>query len=60
MVANNVEQAVNAWFKSEAGNFYDEVIQRLVHRYGKCLKNDENYMETLFKVSTLNSNKNIL
>jgi hypothetical protein len=33
------------WLSSQAATFYDEVIQRLVSRYDKCLNNGGNYAE---------------
>ena len=45
LVANNVKQAINTWLKLQAGNCYDESIQRLAPRYEKCFKNDGIYIE---------------
>ena len=45
LVANDVKQAVNIQSKSQVGNFYDEGIQRVVPRYKKCFKNNENSIE---------------
>jgi hypothetical protein len=42
---NEVKEAVTTWFASQAAAFYDEGIQKMVQRYYKCLKNDENYVE---------------
>jgi hypothetical protein len=38
---NEVEDAVNTWFASQAASFYDAGIQKLVPRY-KCLNNGGN------------------
>jgi hypothetical protein len=35
---DEVKEAVNTWFTSQAASFYDAGIQKLVPRYGKCLK----------------------
>jgi histone-lysine N-methyltransferase SETMAR len=36
---NEVKEAVNTWFASQAASFYDAGIQKLVPRYDKCLNN---------------------
>jgi hypothetical protein len=41
---NEVKEAVNTWFASQAASFYNAEIQKLVARY-KCLNNGENYVE---------------
>jgi hypothetical protein len=43
---NEVKEAVNMWFASQAASFYDDGIQKLVPRY-KCLK----MVETMSKFS---------
>ena len=60
LVANDVKQAVNTWFKSQAENFYDKGVRCPVSHYKNCFKNDEDYIETQFKVCSSNSNKNVL
>jgi hypothetical protein len=42
---NEVKEAVNTWFSSQATSFYDAGIKKLVPRYDKCLKNCGNYVE---------------
>jgi histone-lysine N-methyltransferase SETMAR len=42
---NEVKEAVNKWFSSQAVSFYDRGIQKLVPRYDKCLNNGGNYVE---------------
>jgi histone-lysine N-methyltransferase SETMAR len=42
---NEVKEAVNTWFASEAASFYDAGIQKLVPRCDKCLNNGGNYVE---------------
>jgi hypothetical protein len=42
---NEVKEAVNTWFASQAALFYDAGIQKLVPRYDKCLNNGGNYVE---------------
>jgi hypothetical protein len=39
---NEIKEAVNTWFASQAASFYNAGIQRLVPRY-KCLNNGGNY-----------------
>jgi hypothetical protein len=41
---DEVKDAVNTWFASQAASFYDVGIQKLVPRY-KCLNNSGNYVE---------------
>jgi histone-lysine N-methyltransferase SETMAR len=41
---NEVKEAVNMWFTSQAASFDDAGIQKLVPRY-KCLNNGGNYVE---------------
>jgi hypothetical protein len=42
---NEVKEAVNTWFASEAASFYDAAIQKLVPRDDKCLNNGGNCVE---------------
>jgi hypothetical protein len=42
---DEVKEAVNTWFASQAASFYDAGIQKLVPRYDKCLNNCGNYVE---------------
>jgi hypothetical protein len=42
---DEVKEAVNTWFVSQAAFFYDAGIQKLVPRYDKCLNNGGNYVE---------------
>jgi hypothetical protein len=42
---NEVKEAVNTWFASQAASFCDAGIQKLVPCYNKCLKNGGNYIE---------------
>jgi hypothetical protein len=42
---DEVKEAVNTWFASQAASFYDAGIQKLLLRYNKCLNNGENYVE---------------
>jgi histone-lysine N-methyltransferase SETMAR len=39
---NDVKEAVNAWFASQAASFYDAGIQTLVPIYDKCLNSGGN------------------
>jgi hypothetical protein len=41
---NEVKEAVNMWFASQAASFYDAEIQKLVPHYDKCLNNGGNYV----------------
>jgi hypothetical protein len=38
---DEVKEAINTWFASQAASFYDAGIQKLVPRYEKCLNNVE-------------------
>jgi histone-lysine N-methyltransferase SETMAR len=42
---NEVKEAVNSRFASQATSFYDAGIQKLVPRYDECLNNGGNYVE---------------
>ena len=42
---NEVKEAVNTYFASQAASFYDEGLQKLVQRYDKCLNNGGNYVK---------------
>jgi hypothetical protein len=42
---DDVKEAVNTRFSSQAAAFYDAGIQKLVPRYDKCLNNGGNYVE---------------
>jgi len=42
---NEVKDAVTTCFASQAASFYDEMIQKLVQHYDKCLNNGGNYVE---------------
>jgi hypothetical protein len=42
---NEVKEAFNTWFASQAASFYDAGIQKLMLRYDKCHNNSENYAE---------------
>jgi histone-lysine N-methyltransferase SETMAR len=42
---NEVKEAINTWFASQAASFYDAGIQKRVPRYDKCLNNGGNYVE---------------
>jgi hypothetical protein len=41
---DEVKEAVNTWFASQAASFYDAGIQKMVPRY-KCLNNGGIYVE---------------
>jgi hypothetical protein len=41
---DEVNEAVNTWFASQATSFYDAGIQKLVPCYDKCLNNGGNYV----------------
>jgi hypothetical protein len=41
---NDVKEAVNTWFASQAASFYNAGIQKLVPHY-KCLNSGGNYVE---------------
>jgi hypothetical protein len=40
---DEVKEAVNTWFASQAATFYNAGIQKLVPRYDKCLNKGGNY-----------------
>ncbi|PNF33163.1 hypothetical protein B7P43_G13585 [Cryptotermes secundus] len=40
-----VEMVVTQWFQSQAVDFYDTGIQKLVPRYDKCLNSGDDYVE---------------
>jgi hypothetical protein len=40
-----VREEVMMWFKEQAADFYDLVIQKLVQRLNKCLDNAGDYIE---------------
>jgi hypothetical protein len=42
---NEVKEAVNVWFVSQAASSYNAGIQELVPRYAKCLINGGNCVE---------------
>ncbi|KAJ4428302.1 hypothetical protein ANN_24320 [Periplaneta americana] len=42
---DEVKTAVREWFASQAGEFYNEGIERLVPRLDKCLNNGGDYVE---------------
>jgi histone-lysine N-methyltransferase SETMAR len=42
---DNVKEAANTRFSSQAASFYDAGIQELVPHYDKCLNNGGNYVE---------------
>jgi hypothetical protein len=54
---DDVKEAVNTWFASQAASFYDAGIQKLVPRY-KCLNNGGNYIENKCKVCISNGSIN--
>jgi hypothetical protein len=39
------EMVVTQWFQSQAADFYDTGIQKLVPRYDKCLNSGGDYVE---------------
>jgi histone-lysine N-methyltransferase SETMAR len=41
---NEVKEAVNTWFASQAASFYNAGIKKVVPHY-KCLKNGGNYVK---------------
>jgi hypothetical protein len=45
---DDVKEAVNTRFSSQAASFYDAEIQKLVPRYDKCLNDGGNYTEMQF------------
>jgi len=40
-----LQAGVNEWLKSRAAKFYDDGINKLVHRYDKCLNLNGDYVE---------------
>jgi hypothetical protein len=42
---NEVKEAADTWFTSQAASFYFAGIQKLLLRYDKCLNNGGNYVE---------------
>ena len=40
-----LQAGVNEWLKSQAAKFYDDGINKLVHRYDKCLNLNGDYVE---------------
>jgi len=40
-----LQAGVNEWLKSQAATFYDDRINKLVHRYDKCLNLNGDYVE---------------
>ena len=40
-----MQAGVNEWLKSQAAKFYDDGINKLVHRYDKCLNLNGDYVE---------------
>ena len=40
-----LQAGVNEWLKSQAATFYDDGINKLVHRYDKCLNLNGDYVE---------------
>ena len=42
---DDLKDAVQKWLTSQAAAFDEEVIQKLVHRYDKCLNNGSKYVE---------------
>jgi hypothetical protein len=53
---DEVKEAVNMWFASQAASFYDAGIQELVPRYDKCVNNGGNFAEKQCIVCTSNGN----
>ena len=43
--AAELQAGVNEWLKSQAVTFYDDGINKLVHRYDKCLNFNGDYVE---------------
>ena len=41
----DLQAGVNEWLKSQAATFYDDGINKLVHRYDKCLNLNGDYVE---------------
>jgi histone-lysine N-methyltransferase SETMAR len=42
---DEVKEAINTWFASQAASFYDAGIQKLVPRHDTCLNNGGKYVE---------------
>jgi len=42
---DEVQENVMTWFKEQAADFYDPVIQKLVRRLNKCLDNADDCVE---------------
>jgi len=42
---DEVQEEVMTWFKGQAADFHDSVIQKLVPKLNKCLDNAGNYVE---------------
>jgi hypothetical protein len=42
---NEVNEAINTWFASQAASFYDAGVQKLVPFYDKCLNNGGNHVQ---------------
>jgi len=40
-----LQAGVNEWLKSQAAKFYDDGINKLMHRYDKCLNLNSDYVE---------------
>jgi len=40
-----LQAGVNEWLKSQAAAFYDDGINKTVHRYDKCLNLNAEYVE---------------
>ena len=40
-----LQAGVKEWLKSQAANFYDDGINKLLHRYDKCLNLNGDYVE---------------
>jgi len=45
----DLKDAVQKWLTSQAAAFYEEVIQKRVPHYDKCLNNDGEYVEKQFE-----------
>ena len=48
---------VSEWFQSQAADFYDTGIQKLVPRYDKCLNSGGEYIEKYLNTCCICSNK---
>jgi hypothetical protein len=40
-----LQESVTAWLRSQAAEFFDAGISKLVHRYDKCLNLNGDYVE---------------